>query len=491
MTDVSCPNIAARKNQAPWRWHCYDSRLGLACGQPKALCGVNVLLNPITVELVSMCRRPITGALRIRAALHLLDWLGCAIYGLRYLHGKSLLNYLKDVPEGKASALGAGAKYFEQAAFHNACLGNIAELDDVHRSSGLNPASVVIPAALAAAEQTGATGVQLLDAIVRGYEVMIRVGQYLGPNHNAFFHNTSTAGPFGAAAAAADLLGLSDEQFVWALGNAGTRTGGVLQMRHEPCMSKALHHGLACQSGLTAALLARRNFTGPKFVLEGPQGVFPAMATDGSPIEVIYDTEAAFRLLEVSLKPWPAHRHTHPAIDAALKVKALLPAGAQIAQVAVETYSEAIKQCDKPEPKTEFEAKHSLQHAVAVALTKHKPGLEDFTPPFDAVKLKTLRACVQLNEDPELSRAHPQQYGARINVQLVGGEYFWEGVSDAWGDPAWPMSISDLEAKYSSLLQKVGVTPNLQAELVIAIKQLPDIKSLNEFSKRLQRLTAA
>ena len=81
----------------------------------RLLNGVNVLLNPITVELVSMCRRPVTGALRIRAALHLLDWLGCAIYGLRYLHGKSLLNYLKEVPEGKATALGAGAKHFEQA----------------------------------------------------------------------------------------------------------------------------------------------------------------------------------------------------------------------------------------------------------------------------------------------------------------------------------------------------------------------------------------
>ena len=450
-----------------------------------------MLLNPITVELVSMCRRPITGALRIKAALHVLDWLGCAIYGLRYLHGKALLNYLKEVPEGKASALGAGAKHFEQAAFHNACLGNIAELDDYHRSSLLGPGAVVIPAALALAEHTGATGAQFLDAIVRGFEVMVRVGQYLGPQHSAFFHNTSTAGPFGAAAAAADLLGLSDEQFTWALGNAGTRTGGFLQMRHEPCMSKSLHNGLACQSGITAALLARRNFTGPKFVLEGPQGLFPAMAPDGSPIEVIYDTESAFRLLDVSIKPWPANRHTHPAMDAALKLKALIPAGTQISQVVLETYGEAIKQCDKPDPKTEIEAKNSLQHAVAIALSKHKPGIEDFTPPLDTAKLIALRACVRLQEDAELSRNHPQHYGARIHAQLSNGESISEAVNDAWGDPAWPMSISDIEAKYVGLLQKVGVPSTLQAELVVAIKQLPDIKSLGEFSKRLQRVSAA
>ena len=93
-----------------------------------------MLLNPLTVELVTMCRRSVPPNIRIRAVFHLLDWLGCAIYGLRYLHGKALLSYLKDVPDGKASALGAGRKHFEQAAFHNACLGNIAEMDDVHRT---------------------------------------------------------------------------------------------------------------------------------------------------------------------------------------------------------------------------------------------------------------------------------------------------------------------------------------------------------------------
>ena len=450
-----------------------------------------MLLNPITVELVGMARREVTPSTRMRAAMHLLDWLGCAVYGLRYLHGKALLNYLKDVPEGKGSALGAERKHFENAAFHNACLGNIAAFDDFDRTSGISPGAVVIPVALSVAEHIGATGPQLLDAIVRGYEVMLRIGQYLGPKHSVFFDNTSSAGPFGAAAAAADLLGLSDEQFVWALGNAGTRTGGLKQMQNEPCMSKSLHNGFAAQNGLTAALLAKRNFTGPKHILEGPQGLFPAIARDGSPIEIIYDSEGTFKILEVSFRPWPANRHAHAAIDATLKAKAALTPGSQLSAIACETYGDAIKSANQPEPKSEAEAKLSLQHAIAVAFCKNKPALEDFSPPLDQTRIAAVRALVTLKENEAMTRAFPKQYGARITLTTTAGESVTETVSTAWGDPTAALNMQELEAKFQGLLTKVGVLPSLQTELATCVKQLPEAKSLTDFSKRLQRIQAA
>ncbi len=450
-----------------------------------------MLLNPITVELVGMARREVTPGLRIRAAMHLLDWLGCAVYGLRYLHGKALLNYLKDVPEGKGSALGAERKHFEHTAFHNACLGNIAAFDDFDRTSGISPGAVVIPVAVAVAEHTGATGPQLLDAIVRGYEVMLRIGQYLGPKHSVFFDSTSTAGAFGAAAAAADLLGLNDEQFAWALGNAGTRAGGLKQMQNEPCMSKSLHNGFAAQTGLTAALLARRNFTGPKHILEGPQGLFPAMATDGSPIEIIFDSDGTFKILGVSIRPWAANRHTHAAIDATLKAKAVLTPGSQLSAIVLETYQEAIKLANQPQPKTEVEAKHSLQHAIAVAYCKNKPALEDFSPPFDQARIVATRALITVKEDEAMTRAFPNQYGARVTLTTTTGESATETISDAWGDPAAALTMQELEAKFQMLLNKVGVLPSLQAELATCVKQLPEAKNLTEFSKRLQRIQAA
>lgn len=450
-----------------------------------------MLLNPLTVELATFLRREVNLQLRLRAAKHVLDWLGCAIYGLRFLHAKSLLAYLKDVPEGKATAIGAGRKYFEQAAFHNGCLGSIADFEDFHRCSSLQPGAVVIPAALSVAEHVGASGAQLLDAIVRGYEVMIRVGQFLGPKHGEFFHHSSSAGAFGAAMAAASLLELSEEQCAWALGNAGSRTGGLLQMRAEPCMTKALHTGMAVQSGVLAALLAKRNFTGPKYLLEGPKGLFKAIAPDGSPIEIIYDMDAEWRIADVSFRPWPVARHSQAAIDAALKAKARLGANQEIAKVRVETHAQGMQAGNRPTPNFELEAKASLQHAVATALVKTRPALEDFAPPFEHAKVNAMRARIALSENSELSAAYPQQHGAAVELHLLDGSIVREQLADSWGDPAWPLSVAEIESKQLQLLLKVGVPPSQVSELAQATKQLPEAKNLHEFSKRLERVQAA
>jgi len=255
-------------------------------------------------------------------------------------------------------------------------------------------------------------------------------------------------------------------------------------------MSKSLHSGLAAQTGMLAALLAKRNFTGPKHILEGPHGLFKAIAPDGSPIEIILEPEAPFRILDVSFKPWPACRHAHPAIDAALKLKTTLPPGTEFSAIQVHTYADAITFCDKPEPRVEIEAKFSIQHAVAVALVKNKPALDDFSPPFDNPKISAMRKMVSLHTDPAITREYPQHYGARIEATLTTGAIVQAAVTDAWGDPALPLNIQDLDAKFSTLLLKVGVLPGLIAELSRAVKQLPDQKSLGEFSRLLTRVRA-
>ncbi len=456
-----------------------------------------MLLNPITLELASFTQREVPHAVRQRAALHVMDWLGCAIFGLRASAGKIIAAHTREGADGKCSAIGeADKKHLDSAAFHNGCLGNLGEMDDVHRSSILHPGPVVIPAALAVAEHVNASGPQLLDAIVHGYEAMIRIGQYVGAAHYQFFHNTSTVGSFGAAAAAASLLKLDMDSFADALGNAGTRTGGLWQMRHEPCMSKSLHIGLAVQSGVLAAMLAKRGFTGPKHILEGPQGFFKAMAPDGSPIEIIYEPDAPFRILDVSFKPWPACRHVHAAIDAALLLKADLPkadlqGNHAIKAVLVESYADAIKFCDNADPQDEAQAKFSLQHAVAVALSKLKPGFDDFVPPFNLERINQLRARIRVRASEEFTRAYPNQYGARVTVMLNDNSKHSTTVRDAWGDPAWPLTLAELEAKFSQLLTKVGVEARLAHELMVCVKQLPTADSITELATRMRRVQAA
>lgn len=216
---------------------------------------------------------------RERAALHVLDWLGCA-YGafvvsdFLFASKSPIVGHLQPY-----SVIGGGStSHWFDALQHNASLGNVLEMDDLHRGSILHPGPVIIPAAIAAAQHLTATsgrvvsGAQLLDAIVRGYEVTIRIGRALGPTHYRFYHNTSTCGAFGAAAAAASILGASAQQMTWALANAGSRTGGLWQMRFEATDTKSLHNVMAAQTGLQAALLAMQGVRGPASLLEGVAG---------------------------------------------------------------------------------------------------------------------------------------------------------------------------------------------------------------------------
>lgn len=452
--------------------------------------GKYISSHSLTTELTSILKREVSARARTRAQLHLLDWLGCAFHGLRYPQARALTPHTREQPEGKCSALGAKGRWLDAAVFHNGCLGNVAEMDDVHRVSLLQPGAIVVPAALALAEHLGSSGAAMLDAIVRGIEAISRIGSGLGKRHSVFFHPTSTMGAFGAAAAAASLLDLSEEQTVWALGNAGTRTGGFQQMRQEACMSKALHNGLAAQSGVLAAQLARRNFSGPRAILEGPQGLFPAIASDGTPAEISFDPQGEWRIFDLSFKPWAPSRNVHAAIDVALKLKAQLKPGVEIESVQVWTFQDAVRSCDRVEPNSESEAKFSLQHAVAVALIRGKPTIEDFLPPFSNPRINALRPRITVAADAELSKAHPLHYGARISLRGADGSELVEQVDDAWGDPAWPLLTSEVELKAFQLMSKVGLAKEQIDAIFAAVRTLPDARQIGELSKRLQSANA-
>ena len=198
-----------------------------------------------------------------------LDWLASAIAGTGTAAGSKILAHAAEQPGAHASVVGLdGLRGTQAAAFANGAIAHITETDDVHRGAVLHPAVAVIPAALATAERLGATGLDLLIAVVLGYEVAIRVGESVGTSHYFYWHNTSTCGVFGAAAAAGWLLGLSEQQMGWALGNAGSLSAGLWEFNSDGAMAKHLHAGHAASSGVLAAELAARDFTGTRFVLD-------------------------------------------------------------------------------------------------------------------------------------------------------------------------------------------------------------------------------
>jgi 2-methylcitrate dehydratase PrpD len=376
-------------------------------------------------QLAQHLLRPVDVETRARARLHLLDWLGC-VAGARFSEVGKL-----DFPNAIDNVL-------SKAAF----LGNILEMDDVHRTALLHPGPVIWPSVLG-----GLNGEDdvWLDAAVRGYEAMIAVGSMFDAHHYAHFHPTATAGVFGAAAAAGSLLDCDGEQTASALALAGSVAGGVWQTRHEAVMAKQWHIAHAVITGGSAAFFARQGVTGPRYILEGPQGIFAATCRNPKPLAL----GSGWRLGEVSFKPWAACRHTHPAIDAALELRAC---GTLLAPVTIETYADALTFCDRPNPITVADAKFSLQHAVAVVIARGEPTPTDFEP--DAIAaLAGVRAQISVVEAPALTAAYPAHFGATIktahdNVTL----------SDARGDPERPLSREGIIAKAQQLMMLGGLT---------------------------------
>jgi 2-methylcitrate dehydratase PrpD len=407
--------------------------------------------DPVLPRLTAAIRAMPDGAEdRARAALHLLDWLGCALAGAASPVGQALAPGRPFVGRGAEGARALGG------------LGSLLEMDDVHRGALLHPGPAVIPAVLACRPDDP------LRAMLEGYEAMIRLGRVLGPGHYALFHPTSTCGGLGAAVAAAAALGADPA------GSAATAlslAGGLWQCRHEPVATKHIHVAEAARRGVQAARDALAGLGGPLSILDGPQGFFAAFAPMRMPGRVLAGG-AGWLIHEVSLKPWPACRHAHPAIDAGLALRDRI-AGREVIGVEVATYADAIRFCDRVEPATAGQAQFSLQHALAVVLAKGPPGLEHFTEAACADPgLAALRPAVELTEDPALTAAYPAHFGARVAVRLTGGERLTAEVSDAWGDPENPMDAQAVAEKFRALARAGGVADPFP--LQEAVLRLPE-----------------
>lgn len=307
-----------------------------------------------------------------------------------------------------------------------------------------------------------------LDAAVRGYEATISIGSMLDARHYAFWHNTTTAGMFGAAAAAASRLGASESQLVAALGLAGSVTGGLWQMRHEPGMAKQWHLAHAMTTGTQAARQACHGVTGPRFILEGPQGLLAATCETPKPLAL----REQWRIEEVSFKPWGACRHAHPAIDAALELKSR---GALQGHIAVSTYRDALVFCDRPDPQSVIQAKFSLQHAVAIVMERGVPQLADFER--DAIAaLAEARKRVSVREDAAFTAAYPAHFGARVTSETDE-----VALSDTRGDPERPLPRDGVVAKARALMAWGGVSPSMidtAVSTVLETDRVSDVAAL-------------
>ncbi len=417
----------------------------------------------------------------------MLDWLACVSAGALSPPGIALRAWARNLAPGPCKSVGGLGLDPRDAALVNGAVGNILEMDDFHRAAIVHPGPVVIPAALAQAEALGSSAPDFLDAVVRGMEAMIRVGLSVGRTHYRHFHTTATCGVFGAAVAAGSLLKLEPSKMADALGNAGTQASGLWQCRLEDTMSKQLHNGRAAQSGMLAAQLARYGFTGAHQILEGPLGFWSGLCPDARPDALLTNPDGPWLIHECSFKPWPACRHTHPLIDAALVIRNEIKDGSGIVSVTVLGYRDALLMCDQPSPKTQVEAKFSLQHAAAVVLLRGAPRLDDFD--MGAVRspeVAALRARVRLVEDAELSARYPEHFGAGLEVALDDGRVLVQRRVDALGDPEIPLSREQLLHKVRLLLDASGTSSKRTERLIGACMALANGGSLSAVTAEFQ-----
>lgn len=429
-------------------------------------------------QLVEIAQRPKSEADLARAALHLLDWLGCIAAAQGSPAGQSALRFAgwSQLAEGVASDASAA-----ETAFVTGALGNVLEMDDLHRASLLHVGDVVCAATLAAALARGVSGPALLSALVSGYEVAIRIGSAAAAPGYAPWYNSATCGVFGAAMASAEIAGLAHPAD--ALAQAGMSASGIWQCRLDPGTGKQLATAQAARSGVAAAQLVEAGFTGPSRILEGELGFFATYYPDADPHVVTAQPDADFAIHEVSFKPYPACRHTHAAIAAALE----LP-GPDPQRVEVMTYGPALAFCDAPAPDTDHDARFSLQHCVAVALARGAPKLADFdTEARQDPLLSALRDRIFLREDPQMTAAFPRRMGARVTLWDRDGQAHVLHRSTAPGDPEDPLSPTTLREKALRNLTHGGASEEAAHALIAACAALPEAHDITDLRAALRR----
>lgn len=420
----------------------------------------------LTQQLVQLIRnKPITEEDLHQASLFTLDAVASAIGGRVTEPGKILRQWHQS--QGRDAG---------RNAFLLGGLTHILEIDDLHRASVTHPGCVVVPAVLAVALREiengkTVTGRDFLTAVLRGFEAMCRVGMAVGKEHYRIWHNTATCGPFGSAMATASLIGLTDEQCVHALGNAGTQSSGLWQFLETGAMSKHLHAGRAAESGIVAADLAALGFTGPAAILEGEKGLFAGNCPDAKPEAVNANPEQSWQLLLTSIKPWPSCRHTHPAIDAALELHTQL-IGRGVVSIQADVYQAAMDVCDRPTPSNEYEAKFSLYHCVAAALND---GMVDFNSFNEHARerLAELRNRVQCQVSEPYRSAYPNEYwGAKITVTTADGETLIADRRVCKGDPNAVLSDDDMLTKAMMLMTHGDMDADQAQRILEAVMNL-------------------
>ena len=402
--------------------------------------------------------RPIPADALHHAKRAVIDWYAALLPGAAVAPATLLEEALAhDLDRGGASLARGRKATARTAALINATAAHTMEVDDIYRDAIYHPGAPTIAAALAVAQQNGASGEAFLRGVIVGYEISTRIGVAMGRAHYRYWHNTGTIGSFGAAAAAAAIHGLDAKRFAHALATVATFAAGLQQAFRMDSMSKPLHAGHAAEAGLLAAFAAREGVTGSLDVLEGEAGFGRAMSDGPDWDKATATLGSDFHITRMTFKNHACCGHTFAAIDGALELQRSLGVhAADIARVGVCTYRPALEVAGYEHPATAAEARFSLKYVVATALTHGSVRLAAFEPARLAdPATRALMQKIDLAVDAELDASFPGQRAARIVIQTRDGRRGEHLQPTRKGDPDLPLSDRELEEKFLELATPV------------------------------------
>lgn len=418
------------------------------------------------------------------ASRAILNWLACAIGGTRHPASVAALSLAERFSGPREATVPGTSKRLDifHAAWVNAISSHVFDFDDTHLRTVVHPSPPIAPALLALSEHMQVSGEDFVHAFVLGVDVACRIGNAVCPAHyNIGWHSTSTAGVFGAAAAVGKLLGLGERQMCWALGLAGTQASGLRESLNT--MGKFLHPGHAARDGMTAAFLARQDFTASERILEAPRGFCHVLSQERDFNEVTSELGKRYEILVNTYKPYPCGVVLHPAIEGCLQLRkehGVKPE--DIEAVSLKVNFLVLEVTGKRHPVVGVDGKFSIYHCVAVAFIDGYVGEHQFTGErvLDPAVVK-LSDRVSATVDPHVAADE-----VHIEVRLRDGRLLRKHVEHALGSLKRPLTDSQLEEKFRDLSNEVlpeGQTEKL-IELCWSLGRLRDVSEIARAAAR-------
>jgi 2-methylcitrate dehydratase len=425
------------------------------------------------------------------AKQRLLDTIGCVIGGYNGESSKIVRQLLIDFGEkGKSSILVNGTKTSARnATLVNGVMARILDFNDVYCGlSATHPNEPVIPAALAVGEERGVSGEELLTAIVLGYEFDMRLADIVPEIGNKGFSETATMGQYITPLVAGRLMGLDNEQIANAIGISGCHNvslGGVWY--GEVSLTKQIMNAFSAQSGVFAAYLAERGFTGPKEIIEGEKGFFKTVVGECDQEKFTEEITQDYKIGKSWIKAYPCVLRSAAPIDAILPlVKENNLSPSDIKQVTVKTYKIAVEETSGPKkinPSTVPEAQFSVHFVLAYAIQDRTVATYQFTQ--DKIKdpvIQDLGSKVKVVIDPEMEKLYPEMWPATVEIETVDGKTFSNQVNYQKGHHMNPMTDDEVNKKFKGLVHDflTDDKANQVTEFVSSLEKKNDISELME-----------